>query len=123
VWPGQCRAPTRPYSVPSSSFSDNSQYTDAAHCYTLAATASKEAGAFDLWACAMIRHAFISVYERQFNKAAPMLELAVGLAHRGDGTLSTLHWGSAVQARALAGLGELDSCRRALDLAQSRYTS
>ena len=70
-------------------FFDSSQYTDAAHCYTLAATASKEAGAFDLWACAMIRHAFISVYERQFNKAAPMLELAVGLAHRGDGTLST----------------------------------
>lgn len=88
------------------------------HCYTLAATASKEANAFDLWACAMTRHAFISVYERRFDKAAPMLELAVGLAHRGDGTLSTRYWASAVRAYALAGVGELDACQRALDLAE-----
>lgn len=34
-------------------FFDCNQYTDAAHCYTLAATASKEANAFDLWTCAL----------------------------------------------------------------------
>ncbi len=99
-------------------FFDGNRYTDAAHCYTVSAAASKEAGAFDLWACSMTRHAFINVYERQFDKAASMLELAVDLAHRGDGTLSTRHWASAVHARALAGLGELDACQRALDLAE-----
>jgi len=99
-------------------FFDGNRYTEAAHCYTLAATASKEASAFDLWACALTRHAFVSVYERQFDKAVPMLELAVGLAQKGDGTLSTRHWVSAVRAHALAGLGKLDACQQALDVAE-----
>lgn len=99
-------------------FFDGNRYTEAAHCYTLAATASKEASAFDLWACALTRHAFISVYERQFDKAAPMLELAVGLAYKGDSALSTRHWVRAVQAHALAGLGELDACQRAINIAE-----
>ena len=34
------------------------------HCYTLAATASNEADAFDLWACAITRHAFIEMHEQ-----------------------------------------------------------
>lgn len=34
-------------------FFDANKYSEAAHCYTLSAHASKEAGAFDLWACAM----------------------------------------------------------------------
>jgi transcriptional regulator with XRE-family HTH domain len=97
---------------------DGNQYTEAAHCYTLAATASKQAGAYDLWACALTRHSFIGVYERQFAKAAPMLELAAGLARRGDGNLSTRYWVSAVQAEAFAGLGDLDACQRALDHAE-----
>lgn len=97
---------------------DGNQYTDAAHCYTMAASASKEAGAYDLWACALTRHSFVAVYERQFVKAAPMLELAAGLARRGDGSLSTRYWVSAVQAEALAGLGDLDACQRALDHAE-----
>ena len=71
---------------------DANRYTDATHCYTLAATASKEAEAFDLWACAMTRHAFVGVYERQFDKALPTLMLAADLARKGDGTLSTRHW-------------------------------
>ncbi|MGH3568512.1 MAG: helix-turn-helix domain-containing protein [Pseudonocardia sp.] len=99
-------------------FFDGDHYTEAAHCYTIAATASKEASAFDLWACAMTRHAFISVYERQFDKAAPMLELAAALAQRGDSSLSTRHWVSAVQAETFAGLGDRDGCERALDLAE-----
>lgn len=99
-------------------FFDANKYTDAAHCYTLAANASKEADAFDLWACAMTRHAFIEMHERRFDKAAPMLELAGRLARRGDESLSTRYWISSVQAQAFAGLGELDACQRALDTAE-----
>ncbi|WP_410658386.1 helix-turn-helix domain-containing protein [Amycolatopsis sp. lyj-112] len=96
---------------------DGDRYTDAAHCYTLAADASKEAGAPDLWACALTRHAFIAVYERKFADAAPLLELAASLASRGDADLSTRHWVAAVQAETFAGLGDLDACQRALDTA------
>jgi DNA-binding XRE family transcriptional regulator len=99
-------------------FFDANKYTDAAHCYTLAATASKEADAFDLWACAMTRHAFIGIYERRFEKAESILELAARLARRGDKSLPTRYWVSAVQAQAFAGLGKLDACRRALDVAE-----
>lgn len=99
-------------------FFDGSHYTDAAHCYTLAATAGKEARSFDLWACALTRHAFIAVYEREFTKAAPILELAAVLAHRGDHTLSTRHWVAVVQAETFAGLGDLGACQRALDAAE-----
>ncbi|MFD1050388.1 hypothetical protein ACFQ1S_35105, partial [Kibdelosporangium lantanae] len=97
---------------------DRNAYTDAAHCYTLAAEASKDAKAFDLWACAMTRHAFLSVYERQFDDAKPMLELASALARRGDPSLSTRYWVAAVQAETFAGLGDLDACQRALDTAE-----
>ncbi|HEU5475178.1 MAG TPA: helix-turn-helix domain-containing protein [Actinophytocola sp.] len=98
-------------------FFDGNAYTDAAHCYTLAATAGKEADQFDLWACALTRHAFVALYERQFTHAAPMLELAATLARRGDPALSTRHWVAVVEAETNAGLGDLDACQRALDLA------
>ncbi len=52
---------------------DGNQYADAAQCYGLAASASKEAGEFDLWACAITRHAFIGVYERRFRQTVPLL--------------------------------------------------
>jgi tetratricopeptide (TPR) repeat protein len=99
-------------------FFDANKYSDAAYCYTLAAAASKEADSFDLWACAMTRHAFIEMYERRFDKAAPMLELAACLARRGDRALSTRYWVSSVQAQTFAGLGELAACERALDTAE-----
>lgn len=99
-------------------FFDANRYTDAAHCYTLAASAGKEAGAFDLWACALTRHAFVAVYDRQFTDAAPMLDLAADLARRGDPALSTRYWVAAVQAETFAGLGDLDRCQRALDTAE-----
>src|SRR5262245_15207500 len=92
--------------------------SDAAYCYNLAATSSKEADAFDLWACVMTRHAFIEMYERRFDKAAPMLELAARLARRGDEALSTRYWVFSVQAQAFAGLGQLAACQRALDAAE-----
>jgi DNA-binding XRE family transcriptional regulator/tetratricopeptide (TPR) repeat protein len=98
-------------------FFDGDRYTDAAHCYTLAATAGKEADAPDLWSCALTRHAFIAVYERRFDEAAPLLELATGLAHQGDPALATRQWVAAVQAETFAGLGDLDACQRALDTA------
>ncbi|MFG1845246.1 transcriptional regulator [Micromonospora carbonacea] len=97
---------------------DANAYSEAAHCYALAAAAAREAAAYDLWACAMIRHAFISVYERDFGSAAPMLEAAAGLARKGNSALSTRHWAHTVRAQALAGLGDLDGCRRALDQAE-----
>lgn len=96
---------------------DGNQYTSAAHCYTLAVQAAREAGALDLWACALTRHAFISVYDRRFDQAAPMLQLAAGLAQGGDYALSTRHWVSAVQAEVFAGLGDLTACQQALDQA------
>ncbi|MFI5709760.1 hypothetical protein [Kribbella sp. NPDC051620] len=99
-------------------FFDNDQYTSAAHCYTLAAQAAREASSRDLWACALTRHAFISVYERQFADTVPMLASAADLAIRGDSALATRYWVSAVQAEALAGLGDLTGCERALDQAE-----
>lgn len=97
---------------------DGNDYTGAAHNYTLAASVSKQADDFDLWACALTRHAFIAVYERQYTRAAPMLDLAAALAGRGDSTLSTRYWVAAVQAETQAGLGDLAACERALDQAE-----
>lgn len=99
-------------------FFDGNQYQDAAHCYSLAANASKEAQAFDLWACAMTRHAFLGVYERRFSDAAPLLKGAAVLAKRGDSDLATRYWVAAVQAQTYAGLGDLAACERALDTAE-----
>jgi tetratricopeptide (TPR) repeat protein len=99
-------------------FFDGDRYTDAASCYSLAANASKEAGAFDLWACAMTRHAFVAVYERQFAKALPLLDAAATLAQRGDPGLATRYWVAAVQAETSAGTRDFDACQRALDRAE-----
>ncbi|MFE4517959.1 helix-turn-helix transcriptional regulator [Kitasatospora sp. NPDC056783] len=106
------------YQLAGEIFFDANRYTDAAHCYTLAASASREAGAFDLWACALTRHAFVELYERRFAVAAPILAAAAQVAERGDRQLSTRHWVAAVQAEAHAGLGNLDATVRALDNAE-----
>jgi hypothetical protein len=58
------------------------------------------------------------MYGRRFEKARSMLELAARLARRGDSSLSTRYWVSAVQAQEFAGLGKLESCQRALDAAE-----
>jgi transcriptional regulator with XRE-family HTH domain/tetratricopeptide (TPR) repeat protein len=100
-------------------FFDENRYTEAAHCYTLAASSSKEADAYDLWACALARHSFIGLYDRNFSGTAPMLAAASRLAQRGDSELSTRHWVAAVQAEVFAGLGDLDACNRALDTAEA----
>ncbi|MEV0675853.1 helix-turn-helix transcriptional regulator [Actinosynnema sp. NPDC050436] len=105
------------YQLAGEIFFDGDRYTDAAHCYALAATAGREAAASDLWACALTRHAFIAVYERRFAEAVPLLDLAADLARRGDPALSTRQWIAAVQAETFAGLGDPDTCQRALDTA------
>ncbi|WP_435178356.1 helix-turn-helix domain-containing protein [Actinacidiphila sp. bgisy145] len=97
---------------------DGNRYTQAAECYALAASASKEAGNADLWAAALTRHAFIGVYEKRFQQTAPLLQAAEVLARNGDSQLSTRHWVAAVQAQVHAGLGDLNACNRALDTAQ-----
>lgn len=99
-------------------FFDSNRYTDAAQCYTLAASAAREANAKDLWACALTRQAFIAMYEYQFSQASALLEAAATLARHGDSTLSTRHWVAAVQAETFAGLHELQACERALDTAE-----
>jgi tetratricopeptide (TPR) repeat protein len=106
------------YQLAGEIFFDANRYTDAAHCYTLAASASKEARAFDMWACALTRHAFVELYERRFAVAAPILSAASQVAERGDSQLSTRYWVAAVQAEVHAGLGDLDATRRALDNAE-----
>jgi hypothetical protein len=98
---------------------DASRYTDAAHCYTLAATASKQARDYDLWACALTRHAYVSMSERSFSDTAPMLDAANRLAARGDRQLSTRQWVAAVRAELFAELGDFDECSRALDDAET----
>ncbi|WP_199742404.1 transcriptional regulator [Streptomyces triticirhizae] len=96
---------------------DADRYSEAAHSYTLAASASKEAGEFDLWACALTRLAFVGLYDREYSATVPLLESAAHVAQRGDAQLSTRYWISAVQAEVFAKLGDYGSCRRALDRA------
>ena len=50
---------------------DANRYTDAAASYTLAASASKEAGDYDLWACALVRHSFIDTSNDTPQRGAP----------------------------------------------------
>ncbi len=98
---------------------DANDYANAANCYAVAANAAREAGHYDLWACSMVRQAFISLYEREFAEAEPLLKLASQIAARGDSSLSTRQWAGSVHAQALAGLGDATQCLRALDLAES----
>jgi tetratricopeptide (TPR) repeat protein len=96
---------------------DGRRYDDAAACYTSAVAAAREAGEPDLWACALTRHAYVSLAGRRNRDAAQVLQPAVVLADRGDGGLSTRFWVASVQAKAYAGLGNAEECLRALDTA------
>ncbi|MFG2337464.1 helix-turn-helix transcriptional regulator [Streptomyces yangpuensis] len=97
---------------------DGNRYTEAAASYSLAASASKEAGTYDLWACALVRHSYLDMSERRYRQAAQMLGAAERLAGRGDKGLSTRHWVASVQAEAYAGLGDLSACEAALARAE-----
>ncbi|WP_285567520.1 helix-turn-helix transcriptional regulator [Streptomyces sp. RTGN2] len=98
---------------------DGSRYSDAAASYSLAAAVSKDAKAYDLWACALVRHAYVDMSEQHYRQAAQMLGAAERLASRGDSNLSTRHWVASVQAEAYAGLGDLAACERAMDQAET----
>ncbi|MER8030952.1 helix-turn-helix transcriptional regulator [Streptomyces bauhiniae] len=91
---------------------DADRHSDAVSSYALAASLSKDAGAYDLWACALARHAYVEMAEHRYTQAAE------ALAARGDGALSTRYWVASVRAEAHAGLGDLDACERALDRAE-----
>ncbi|KOX07063.1 hypothetical protein ADL04_05230 [Streptomyces sp. NRRL B-3648] len=97
---------------------DANRYHDAAASYSLAVSASKEAGAYDLWACALIRSAYVDLSERRYKRAADTLGAARRVALRGDSSLATKHWAAAVQAEAFAWLGDFDACEEALDEAE-----
>ncbi|MGW4494344.1 helix-turn-helix domain-containing protein [Streptomyces sp. NPDC004376] len=96
---------------------DADRYSDAVASYALAATLGKDAGAYDLWACALVRHAYVEMAEHRYAQAAEMLGAAEALAGRGDEGLSTRYWVASVRAEAYAGLGDLNACERALDRA------
>lgn len=101
---------------------DSNRLTDAAASYAMAASASKDARSFDLWACSLVRHAYVDVSGGYYKEAVGTLTAAERLARRGDCELSTRHWVASVQAEAHAGLGDLASCERALDKAEEVIT-
>lgn len=94
---------------------DANCYTEAAHCYALAADAGRAAGDRDLAACALVRHSFVSLCTGRYDEALPLLDAAASLARNGDTRLPTRYWVASVQAQALAGTGDADGCRYALD--------
>jgi transcriptional regulator with XRE-family HTH domain len=98
-------------------FFDGNEYGNAAHCYALAASAGREARSYDRWACALTRQSFVHIYDRQYAQAAAVLDAAGRVSRNGDSQLSTRQWVAAVQAQALAGLGDLSGCRQNLDVA------
>ncbi|MFD7096991.1 helix-turn-helix transcriptional regulator [Streptomyces xanthophaeus] len=93
---------------------DANRYTDSAASYALAASVSKEAGAYDLWACSLVRHAYVDMSDQRYQQAAELLGAAQRVATRGDKSLSTRQWVASVQAEVCAGLGDLEGCERAL---------
>ncbi|MET9973674.1 helix-turn-helix transcriptional regulator [Streptomyces microflavus] len=98
---------------------DANRYADASASYALAASVSKDAQAYDLWACALVRHAYVDMSEHRYRHAAQMLGAAERLAGRGDRNLSTRHWVASVQAEAYAALGDLDACEHAMERAEA----
>lgn len=97
---------------------DANRYTDAAQCYSVAASAAREAGDHDLWACALVRHAYAELYADRPAQAAQLLSAASRIAERGDPALSTRYWVAAVQAETYAALRNLRECQRALGRAE-----
>ncbi|MFJ3878580.1 helix-turn-helix domain-containing protein [Streptomyces sp. NPDC090077] len=97
---------------------DANRYADAAASYTLAASVSKEAGTYDLWACALTRHAYVDISEHRYREATETLRAAERVAVRGDTALSTRHWVASVQAEAHACRGDLAGCEEALAQAE-----
>jgi tetratricopeptide (TPR) repeat protein len=98
-------------------FFDLLDYDMAQSCYLFAASAAKEANAYDLWATACVRHAYLPIYEGRYENALPLLENAWRIAQQGNSLFPTKYWVAAVQAEAEAGIGNLTGCQKALDQA------
>ena len=98
---------------------DQREYEMAQSCYVLAASAAKEVQAYDLWACALVRHSFLSIYDERprYGDALPFLQGARRLAERGDSLLPTRYWAAAVEAEAESGIHNLAACQDALERA------
>jgi len=96
-------------------FFDLNDHHSAQSCYTFAVAAAREAGHYDLWACALARNAYLPVYEEEFQSAIPLLREARRVALRGDTSLSTQFWVDSIAAEAYAGLRNATACQRALD--------
>lgn len=97
---------------------DGSNFAEAESVYVLAARAAQDARAWDLWACALIRHALTNCAEQRYTEAGDLLEAAASIARRGDSSLSTKYWVAAVHAEVYARAGQTAACQRALDAAQ-----
>lgn len=116
--PAFCIAAADLYQLAGELAFDANRYGDATASYALAAGASREARASDLWACALIRSAYVDLSEKRYQRAAETLGAARGVALRGDSTLSTRHWAASVQAEAYAWLGDSDACEESIDEAR-----
>lgn len=97
---------------------DSNHLSEAAHCYALSGTFASDARAYDLWACALTRHAYIGIFDNRFDDALPLVEEAVEVARRGDNLLPTRYWVQSVRAQIQAGRGEADECQRSFDTAK-----
>ncbi|MEV0359543.1 hypothetical protein AB0H71_26160 [Nocardia sp. NPDC050697] len=97
---------------------DGTHLSEAAHCYALSGTFAARARAYDLWACALTRHAYIGIMDSRFSEALPLVDRAASIAVRGDRTLPTTHWVASVRAQVLAGLGDAHACEQAFDTAR-----
>lgn len=96
---------------------DAGLFDDAASTYALAASAAREASAYDLWASALTRYALIGVTEHRWDESLEVLDAAARVAARGDSLKPTRQWVASVQAEAAAGIGDDLECQRALERA------
>ncbi|BDT91189.1 hypothetical protein [Nocardia sputorum] len=97
---------------------DSTHFAEAAYCYALSGTFAAEARAFDLWACALTRHAYVGIIDDRFGDALPLVEEASEVARRGDSLLPTRYWVESVRAQTEAGLGNASECERSFDAAR-----
>ena len=98
-------------------FFDANDYEAAQSCYTFAANIARDAHQYDIWACALIRNAFLPLYEQHYDTALPLIRQARRVANKGDSNLVTRFWAAAVEADTQAGMHNLSGCQQALDFA------
>ena len=99
-------------------FFDRNDHDMARLCYTFAAMTAREADSYDLWACALVRHAFLPLYHERYNEALVFIQEAQKLSVQGNTVLPTRYWAAAVEAEIQAGLLNSTACQKALDHAE-----